>query len=564
MLLNLKSDNELDAAILGHRTHFNRAALLSLFSNLLMLVPAMYMLQVYDRVLSSRSVTTLVMLTLLLLVLLALLVAVEGVRAKVLQRVGVALDKQLSARVFDAILRRNLRKPEGNPVQALNDLATLRQFLGGAGLIAFFDAPWVPIYVLVITLVHPWLGVFTLVAGLLIFGFALLNERVVREPLGEAQRHAMKATALASGQLRNAEAAEAMGMIPGLQARWAAVQDKVLALQALASERASRVGGLSRYTRMAAQSLVLGLGAWLSIDGDITPGGMIAASILLGRGLAPIEQAMGNWRAWLQAREAHARLHELLRDYPAVPPTMALPAPTGLITVEKVTAMPPGGEVPVLRDLAFRINPGDTVGVIGPSAAGKSSLVRLLVGLWAPASGTVRLDAADVSTWNKAELGPYLGYLPQETELFEGTVADNIARFGEVDATKVVVAAQMAGVHEMVLRLPQGYGTVLGPGTTALSAGQRQRIGLARALYGEPRVVVLDEPNANLDEAGEAALLAAMQGLKQRGATVVVVTHRRSVFPVLDKLLVLRDGALLAYGPRDAVLQALQKDAPQS
>lgn len=561
MLLNLQSHNELDAAILGHRKHFTSAALLSLCSNLLMLVPALYMLQVYDRVLSSRSVTTLVMLTLLLLLLLALSGAVDGARAKVLQRVGVGLDRQLSARVFDAILRRNLRKPEGNPVQALNDLATVRQFLGGAGIIAFFDAPWVPIFLVVIAMIHPWLGVFALVAGLLIFALALINERVVREPLAEAQRNAMRASSLASGQLRNAEAAEAMGMIPGLQARWANVQDKVLALQALASERASKVSGYSRFTRMAAQSLVLGLGAWLSIDGDITPGGMIAASILLGRGLAPVEQAIAQWRAWLQARDAHARLRDLLSEYPAVPPAMALPVPTGLITVEKVTAIPPGGEVPVLRDLAFRINPGDAVGVVGPSAAGKSSLARLLIGLWAPASGTVRLDAADVSTWNKAELGPHLGYLPQEAELFEGTVADNIARFGAVDANQVVAAAQMAGVHEMVLRLPQGYGTVLGPGTTALSAGQRQRIGLARALYGQPKVVVLDEPNANLDDAGEAALMAALQALKQRGTTVVVVTHRRSVLPVLDKLLCLRDGVLLAYGPRDAVLQALQKEA---
>ena len=561
MLLKLNPDNELDAALLAHRPDFVRAAGFSLLSNLLMLVPTLYMLQVYDRVLTGRSTTTLLMLTLILLVMVALQTAVDAVRGGVLQRVGVGLDRQLGVRVFDAVLKRNLRAPEGNPVQSLHDLTTLRQFLGGAGVIVFFDAPWAPIYIGVICLIHPWLGLFALVAALFILALALLNERLARAPLEEAQKYALRAASLASGQLRNAEAAEAMGMIRGLRARWTALQERVLALQELASQRASAVGSSTRFVRVASQSLVLGLGAWLAIDDLITPGGMIAASILLGRGLAPVEQGIAQWKAWLSARSAHGRLYKLLADFPTLPEAMPLPKPSGLITVENVTAGPPGVKAPVLKDLAFRINAGDVVGVIGPSASGKSSLARLLVGLWAPTAGSVRMDSVEVSTWDKSELGPHIGYLPQDVELFEGSVADNIARFGAVVPDMVVAAAQRAGVHEMVLRLSNGYGTPLGPGGAALSAGQRQRIALARALYGEPRIVVLDEPNASLDEAGELALSMAIQELKSKNATVVLITHRRSVLSAVDKLLCLRDGVVVAYGPRDAVLQVLQKES---
>lgn len=561
MFPKLDPDNELDAALIAHRPDFLRAAGLSLASNLMMLAPAMYMLQVYDRVLTSRNSTTLVMLTVLLIVVLVVMGALESARASILQRVGIGLDQRLGARVFDAVLRRNLRAPEGNAIQALHDLTNLRQFLGGNGLVVLFDAPWAPVYIVVIALIHPLLGLFALVAAILIFGLALINERLTRQPLEEAQKNALRAATLASGQLRNAEVAEALGMVSALRARWSTLQDKVLALQALASERAGMVGGTTRFVRLASQSLILGIGAWLAIDDFITPGGMIAGSILLGRALAPVEQAIAQWKAWLSARSAHGRLHTLLGDYPAPPPAMSLPAPTGLVTVERVTAAPPGAETPVLKDLAFRINPGDAVGVIGPSAAGKSSLARLLVGLWTPTSGHVRLDSADVSAWGKSELGPHLGYLPQDVELFEGTAAQNIARFGPLDGEKVVIAARRAGVHEMLLRLPNGYDTPLGPGAVALSAGQRQRIGLARALYGEPRLVVLDEPNASLDDAGQMALAAALRELKQKGATVVLMTHRRSVLAAVDKLIVLRDGGLVAYGPRDAVLESLRKEA---
>jgi PrtD family type I secretion system ABC transporter len=560
MFPKLDPDNELDAALLAYRPDFLRAAGLSLFSNLMMLAPSLYMLQVYDRVLSSRSTTTLMMLTVILVVVLAVMGMLEKARANILQRVGIGLDQKLSAKVFDALLRRNLRAPEANAIQSLHDLTNLRQFLGGGGLVVLFDAPWAPIYIAVIALIHPILGIFALCAAILIFSLALVNERLSRQPLDEAQKNSMRAAALASGQLRNAEVAEALGMVAGLRGRWSILQEKVLALQALASERAGLVGGSTRFVRLTSQSLILGLGAWLAIDDQVTPGAMIAGSILLGRGLAPVEQAIAQWKGWLSARSAHERLHTLLGDYPTLPPAMPLPPPTGLVTVENVTAAPPGRDVPVLKGLAFRINPGDAVGVIGPSAAGKSSLARLLVGLWTPTSGHVRLDSADVSAWDKNELGPYLGYLPQDVELFEGTAAQNIARFGQMEGEQVVAAARHAGVHEMILRLPNGYDTPLGPGAGILSAGQRQRIGLARALYGEPRLVVLDEPNASLDDAGQAALAAALNELKRKGSTVVIMTHRRSVLAAVDKLIVLRDGAMVAYGPRDAVLEALAKE----
>ena len=561
MLPKLDPENELDAAIIAHRGDFRRVAGFSLVSNMLMLVPALYMLQVYDRVLNSRNSTTLIMLTLILLVLLALQGALESARGRLLQRVGVGLDQLLGARVFEAILRRNLRAPEGNAIQPLHDLTTLRQFLGGPGVASLFDAPWAPIYLVVIALIHPWLGLFALASAIVILGLALLNEAVSSKPLLEAQQWSMKAGALAGGQLRNAEVAEALGMVDMVRARWSELQDKVLALQSLASERAGKVGKITRFVRLATQSLILGLGALLAIEDVITPGGMIAGSILLGRALAPVEQLIAQWRAWLSARTAHGRLRTLLKDYPAPPKSMPLPAPSGMVTVENVTAAPPGRQVVVLKGLTFQINPGDAVGIVGPSAAGKSSLARLLVGLWRPLNGHVRLDSVNAADWDKTELGPYLGYLPQDVELFEGTVAENIARFGTIDAEQVVAAARRAGVHDMILRLPAGYETRLGGGGgVVLSSGQTQRIGLARALHGNPRLVVLDEPNANLDDAGEAALLEALRGLKSNGATVVVVTHRSSVLAVLDKLLVLREGQLAYYGPRDLVLEALHKE----
>jgi len=556
---------ELDAVLGGFRRVFVRVGVLSLVINLLMLAPSLYMLQVYDRVLTSRNDVTLIMLTVIILGLYGLMGLLEWVRSHILIRLGTRLDTELNLRVFGASFQRGLRRQGGSPAQALQDLTTLRQFVAGNGTFAFFDAPWAPIYLLVITLVHPWLGLFSLVGMLVLTGLALANEWATHKPLEEAGKQSMGAQLYAANSLRNAEAIEAMGMLPDLQKRWLERQHRFLALQSLASERGSNISSITKAVRITFQSLILGLGAFLAIRGEITPGSMIAASILMGRALAPVELLIGVWKQWLAAQSAYGRLKKLLYDFPARPPAMPLPAPLGHLDLENVTAVPPGSTTPVLRGLALRIRAGDAVGVIGPSAAGKSSLARLLVGVWPPAAGHVRLDGADISSWDKRELGPHIGYLPQGVELFDGTIAENIARFGEENSESIVAAAKMAGVHDMILHLPQGYNSQAGVDGAALSAGQRQRVALARALYGEPKLVVLDEPNSNLDEAGEMALAQAIQTLKQRGVTVVVITHRSNILAVVDKLICLQEGALAAYGPRDQVLEHLRnpKGNPQ-
>lgn len=412
---------------------------------------------------------------------------------------------------------------------------------------------------IVAAILHPLIGLFSLIGALLLFALAWLNEMVTRKPLAEAMTYAMGAGQYANNNLRNAEVIEAMGMLANIRHRWQERQQKFLALQSLASDRAGVVSAFSRFTRVSMQSLVLGLGAWLAVDNIVTGGAMIAGSILMGRALAPVDQVIAVWKQWISARAAYFRLNEMLKAYPAQRERLPLPAPRGDLLVENVTAAAPGTKTIVLKNLAFRINRGDVVGVMGPSAAGKSSLARLLVGVWHPQAGHVRLDGADVTSWDKAQLGPYIGYLPQDVELFEGTIAENIARFGELKSEAIVAAAQMAGVHEMILHLPEGYDTLIGVDGSALSGGQKQRIGLARALYGNPTLVVLDEPNSNLDDTGEAALVQAIRALKAIGRTVVVITHRSSTFAAMDKILVLRDGMVAGYGPRDEVLAAIRQ-----
>jgi len=557
----LDPQQEIDGVLLGFRRAFLQVGGFSFVINMLMLVPAIYMLQLYDRVLMSRNSATLLMLTLVVLVLYVLLSMLELVRSRVLVRVGTQLDVMLSNRVFTAAFERNLQRQGGNPAQALSDLTTVRQFLSGAGIFAFFDTPWTPIFIIVAGLLHPLIGLFCLIGALILLALAWLNEMVTRKPLAEAMTHAMAAGQYANNNLRNAEVIEAMGMLGNIRRRWHERQQKFLALQALASDRSGVVMAVSKFMRITLQSLVLGLGAWLVLDNVVTAGAMIAGSILMGRALAPVDQVISTWKQWIAARAAYHRLNEMLKAYPLQPERLSLPAPRGDLLVENVTAAPPGTQRVVLKNLAFRINHGDVVGVMGASAAGKSSLARLLVGVWRPQVGHVRLDGADVSSWDKAELGPNIGYLPQDVELFDGSIAENIARFGDLDSDKIMAAAQMAGVHEMILHLPQGYDTPIGVDGSGLSGGQRQRIGLARAVFGNPALVVLDEPNSNLDEPGEAALVQAIKALKARGRTVVVVGHRPSTFDVMDKILVLREGALAAYGPRDDVLAALRQPA---
>ncbi|HEU4852812.1 MAG TPA: type I secretion system permease/ATPase [Telluria sp.] len=553
--------NEIGEALRSFKSTFYTVGTFSAIINILMLAPSLYMLQVYDRVLASGNELTLGMLTLIILVAYLLMGALETIRSFVLVRVGARFDMQLNKRVYTAAFEQNLKKAGGNAGQALSDLTTLRQFLTGNGVFAFFDAPWFPIYLAVIFMFQPALGLFALGGTILLVILAFVNERVTKKPLSEANSMAIASSTLATNNLRNAEVIESMGMLPNLQRRWFKLHGQFLHLQAEASEKAGIVGAITKFVQVSLQSLVLGFGALLVIEGKMTAGMMIAASILVGRALAPVQQLIGVWKSFSSTRSAWNRLNTLLEANPNRPKGMELPPPKGAITLEGVTAGPPGSTIPVVRNLSLAIAPGDVVGVIGPSGSGKSTLARLMVGVWPAQMGKVRLDGADIYQWNKGDLGPYLGYLPQDIELFGGTVSDNIARFGEVDAEKVVAAARRAGVHEMILHLPQGYDTVLGDGGAGLSGGQKQRLGLARAMYGDPSVLVLDEPNSNLDDVGEQALTAAVNDLRQRGKTIILITHRTSIIGVTNKLLLLREGVGEMFGPTQQVLQALQQNA---
>lgn len=552
-------DNEIGYALRDFRAAFRNVGVFSAIINLLMLVPSLYMLQVYDRVMASGNQTTLLMLTLMVIAAYLLMNGLELVRSFLLIRVGTQLDLKLNQRVYTAAFEQNLKQAGGNAGQALNDLSTIRQFISGNGVFAFFDAPWFPVYLAVIFLFDWVLGVFAVVGTLLLVGLAWANELVSRKPLAQANAMSVTAGNLATNNLRNAEVIEAMGMLPDLMSRWFKLHRRFLQLQVQASERAGMVGALSKFARVSLQSLILGLGALLALENRITPGMMIVGSILMGRALSPVDQLINVWKGWSSTRSAYHRMVNLLGAHHPRQRGMPLPRPEGRIAFESVTAMPPGSSVPALMGLNFTLAAGDVLGVIGPSGSGKSTLARLLVGVWGASTGKVRLDGADVYQWNKDELGPYLGYLPQDIELFGGTVSENIARFGQVDADKVVDAARLAGVHELIQYLPQGYDTVLGDGGAGLSGGQRQRIGLARALYGDPSLVVLDEPNSNLDDTGEQALLAAIVQLRERHRTVVVISHRTSILAVTSRLLLLRQGSLQAYGPTQQVLAELAK-----
>lgn len=552
-------DNAIGQALAEFRGAFRSIGIFSAIINMLMVVPSLYMLQVYDRVLTSRNETTLLMLTLMVMGAYLLTHGLEFVRSFVLIRVGAQLDMKLNKRVYTASFEQNLKRAGGSAGQALHDLTTIRQFITGNGLFAFFDAPWFPVYLVLIFLFDWVLGIFAICGVLVLVGLAWANEVVSRKPLGEANSMAVAAGTLATNNLRNAEVIEAMGMLPQLMARWFKLHGKFLQLQAEASEKTAVVMASSKFVRAAQQSLILGLGALLVLEDRITPGMMLVGSVLMGRAMAPVDQLIGVWKSWAGTRSAYQRLSELLAANPPRTPGMALPRPEGHLSLEAVSACPPGSPVPALRNLGFTLAAGEVLGVIGPSGSGKSTLARLLVGVWPATVGQVRLDGADLYQWNKAELGPFVGYLPQDVELFAGTVAENIARFGEVDSPRVIEAARRAGVHDMILHLPKGYDTLLGDGGAGLSGGQKQRLGLARALYGDPSLIVLDEPNSNLDDAGEHALVQAIHDLRERGKTLVIVSHRTSAIAATTRLLVLRDGAAQAFGPTRRVLAELAK-----
>ena len=557
-------ENSLQAALKACKGSFISVGFFSLFINALMLVPTFYMLQVYGRVLTSGSIVTLVMLTIIMTVLVATMGALELVRSRMMVRVSTKLDVLLSRDVYRASFKRALDSGGMDAsAQSLNDLTGLRQFMTGNGLFAFFDAPWLPIYIAVMFMFHPWYGWVALGSAIILLCLAALNEKMTGKALAEANKENISANLYTTKNLRNAEVIESMGMLNTLIHRWSARQKNVLMLQSVASDKGGAIASISKTFRMLIQSLILGLGAYLAVNHEISAGLVIAGSVLLGRALAPIDLIIGSWKGFISARSQYSRLNDILDKQKAESERMSLPTPEGHVQVENIIVSPPGSRTPVIKGISFTVPPGTVVGVIGPSASGKSTLARALLGIWVPQHGVVRLDGADIGNWDKNELGPHIGYLPQDIELFEGSISENIARFSTVDAKKVVIAAKVAGVHEMILQLPEGYDTIIGSDGVNLSGGQRQRIGLARAIYGNPRLIVLDEPNSNLDEVGEKALSIAIQQLKATGATIFVITHRTSILTQLDRLLVMNNGTLSMYGPREQVMTELSKQHAQ-
>lgn len=549
------------ASILGLALRRCRRGLLAvvIFSfavNLLMLTAPLYMLQVFDRVLTSRSIDTLLFLTLVAGIAFLTMWALEIARGRLMIGIGTWLDRQVSGPALESSVLAALGRRSAS-TQAVRDVGILRTFLTGPAVFPIMDAPWTPLFIAVVFLLHPLLGWIGIGGAIVLFAFALANDRLTRRPLDRAGQASGRALGEAEAAARNADVVEAMGMRAAIVDRWHAVFDHALADQARASRRSVLITATSKMLRQALQVGVLGVGAWLVLGNELTPGGMIAASILVARALAPVEQAIGSWRTAVGARSAYRRLGEHLQTHMLPGPAMALPAPKGALKVEGVSYAHPGEKEPLLRGIGFALEPGESLGMVGPTAAGKTTLARLLVGNLRPQLGHVRLDGADVAVWNPADRGRHIGYLPQDVELFNGTVRDNIARLGEAEPDQVVEAAQLAGAHEMILTLPQGYESEIGLGGMALSGGQRQRIALARAAYGDPKLVVLDEPNANLDQVGESALLSALNAFKQRGASVVIIAHRPTVLSSVDKILVLRDGQVHLFGPRDEVLKTL-------
>ena len=547
--------SELGRFLASCHAAFLGIGLMTAMINVLYLTGSFFMLEIYDRVIPSRSIPTLVGLCALALALYAFQGALDLIRGRVLVRVGAALDHALSARVFDIVVRLPLHSREQTDQRPLRDLDRIRGFLSGAGPAAFFDLPWIPLYVGICFLFHSWIGWAALGGASLLIALTLLTDWLTRAPTRSAIAHAQTRNVLAEASRRNAEVLRAMGMTGRMNALWTEANAKYLHSQQRTADVAGGLGALSKVFRMGLQSGVLALGAYLVILQEATAGIILAGSILTARALAPAEQSIANWKGFVAARQSWARLKELLARVPAQEPPMALPKPRMALTVESVAAVAPGQQKLLVQDASFALRAGSAIGVIGPSGSGKSSLVRLLVGVWTPARGKVRLDGAALEQWDPEALGRHIGYLPQDVELFAGTVAQNIARFEpEAKAEAIIAAAQAAGVHDLILRLPDGYETQIGEGGMALSAGQRQRIALARALYGGPFLVVLDEPNSNLDSEGEHALTQAILGVRARGGIAIVVAHRPSALASVDLVLMMAEGRVQAFGPKDEVL----------
>lgn len=536
-------------------------AAFSFVINLLFLVPAFFTLQVFDRVISTNSMETLVVLLAGTAVALLILMLLDYIRTRLQNVLGNLVDEQLSPPVVQAIVARAARSAGGARTDGVRDVAALRAMFSANGLLAVFDAPWVVVYVAVIWMFHPYLGIGAALSALLMLGLAWLNDALSRRSLEGLQKEGRRTSHYVESSLRNAEILQALGMTQRLLARWRGLQEQIAALQTSASRTTVTFTVATKTVRQGIQILMLALGAYLVLTQQASAGIMIATSILLGRAVQPVEQLVGSWRVLTDARAAHARLTELSREFESGEQRVSMPRPEGRLTAEGVAFRAPGAETLVLSQITFLLAPGEALAVVGPSAAGKSTLARLLTGVWAPTTGRVRLDGVDIAYWPREELGPHIGYVPQDVELFDGSVADNIARLGPVDSEAVVAAGQRANAHEMILSLPQGYDTPVGEHGARLSPGQRQRVALARALYGNPQLVVLDEPNSNLDGAGEVALAQAMSALRSAGVTTVVVTHRPSLIAHVDKIMVLGAGRIQQFGPAGEVMKEMQRQA---
>jgi len=553
------TDNFMKPIVTACRSVLVGVAVMSLFMNLLLLTAPIYMMQVFDRVLSSRSTETLLLMTGIALVALATLGALEMVRSMTFIRMGGWLDRQLGTVVFSRGIEASAAQVEAPSVQGLRDIATLRGFLTGSAIFPILDAPWAPIFLLFIYLMHPWLGMLALGGAILLFVLALTNELASRELLQQSEVASMKALRRAENAVRNADAIEAMGMLPNVVRRWRQDNGESLGFQMRASVRGGAITAISKFLRLSLQVGVMGLGAYLVIQNELGPGSMIAASILMARALSPVEMAISGWRSAVSARQAYARIRQITGAPTRHRGGMSLPKPSGTISVENLAFAYPGAEKPALRGITFALDAGETLGLIGPTASGKTTLSSLLVGNLAPRVGHVRLDGHDISQWDPNDRGQHVGFVPQDVELFGGTVRENIARMQEGDPEAVIAAARLAGVHDMILQLAAGYDTEIGEGGAVLSGGQKQRIALARAVYGNPSFVVLDEPNANLDNDGEAALLATIAALKSQGTTAIIVSHRPSLLRDVDKVLILQNGTVRMFGPPEEVIPAVTR-----
>ena len=558
--LSNQPDNVLTRTLGDAKHPFMVAASFSFFSNLMYLALPLYTYQVYGRVLISQSIPTLIVLSAITLFCFAVSSAIDDYRARILINYGVMLDQRVSGKVFSALFDASVRGDTGGRAQALRDLDQFRQTLTGAAAAVFFDVPWIPVFIIVLFMIDFSVGMLTVVGGLVLLGLALLQERTIRPAMKDASDGQLRSYAFTDAALRNGEVVRAMGMLPTLGASWAGHRAVAIERGAAAAEISNTYTDIIKAVRMGIQVLIIAIGAYLILKAKIHQGMLFANMILAARALQPIEKIVGAWDPLNNMVRAHGRLMLLLSKAEPSAPATALPRPNGRLTAEGVNFAPLGASKLLLSNINFRIEAGETLGVIGPSGAGKSTLARLLMGIWRPVNGVVRLDGADVFTWDRADFGRHVGYLPQDTELFAGTIRDNIARFRlDVSDQDVITAAQLAGVHELVLRLPKGYETEVGDSGHTLSAGQRQRVGLARAMLGNPAFIVLDEPNASLDAEGEEALMTAIDAMKTNGATVVIISHKPSVFRAADKMLVLRDGRVELFGPRDQVMNRLMK-----